>query len=464
MAAYSDVVSSNLRSYLNSRSRGDLVALLLEAAGRDPALRQRLELQAATDSEHPPTSETLTDNITTILTVEGFLDWDETRDYAEVVGDLASRLAGLHEAGHGALVLRPLRHALRLLGAAFDSVDDSAGRVGAAAERMAAVHARVCADLRPDPLELAGWLLEFQTAGYHWPNPEISEYHESLGEVGLAWYAERLTALWRDQAADYRGYRVSHLVEQLAAATDDVDLLVGVLTSNQPAGVQYHRVVETLTAAGRHAEALEWAEHGITAADARLDHSLVDFVAEQYAKAGRAADVYAIRRSSFERSRSLHTYQQLHTAATAVGQWEATRDWAVHTLHPVSARTAGFGFQTHVLVDVLLWEGAVAEAWAIAQQHGADTRQWTMLAEARAETNPDEAITVYQRLIDQRVEAKQKHAYAEAAQLAARVVTLYTREGPDQETGQQLAIDFLARLRKAHRTKRNFLAELDQLG
>jgi len=457
---------AGLAGYLASLGHAELVDLLLEAADRDAALRQRLELRALGRASGPLDVDEAMDQIEELLAVDGYIGYGEAESYADGVHDLIAWLTDLHNAGHDAATVSLVRYALQRLGRAYSSIDDSDGYVGAAAEELAELHAQVCADTRPDPRELADWLLDFQTAGFDWPHLDIADYTDQLGEGGLAHYGERLTARWHalpDADRGHGSYPIVHLMESWARARDDVDLLVTVLSTNRPYGAAYNRIVDVLTRAGRQAEALAWAERGI-ADDQHADESLVELAAARYAEAGRDADVLKLRRERFQRTRSLAAYQSLRAAAEVVDDWPATRAWALDLLRPAgnNARRALPAWYGNVLVDVLLWEGETEAAWAAAHEYAATDPQWLRLAEARGETHPDDAIPIYQRIIEKKVEARNNQSYAEAADLAVLVRALYARLDEPDASAQATA--YLTGLRAAHKPKRNFIAELNRRG
>lgn len=457
--------SGDLAGYLTALDHSELVDLLLEAADRDSAVGQWLALRAAAGAGRPPDLGAATGRIDDLLTVEDYVGYEVAGAYASRVYDVTAWLADLHQMDRGPAVLPLVRHALRRLGEAFSSIDDSSGQVGGAAQQLAELHAQLCAETRPDPNELATWLVEFQTAGFDWPSLELADYADALGEDGLATYGEQVTARWRDWLAAgeaYGGYVIVYLMERWAEQRGDVDLLVAVLSTNRPHGVAYRRIAEALTSAGRHAEALDWAERGIADSGVRMDEALVEFVAARYAEAGRLADVSTLRRQHFQRSRSVATYRALREAALAVNDWPDTRRWALDLLHPTTTapRAAPARYAGNLLVDVLLWEGAAEESWAAAQRHGATDPQWLRLAETRAATHPRDAISVYQKLIERQVELRNNQSYAQAADLAVRVKTLYGRL--DEPNAAEQAHAFLAGLRASHKPKRNFMAELNR--
>lgn len=359
-----------------------------------------------------------------------------------------------------------VQYAIRRLGEAYDSIDDSSGNVGGSAAELAELHAQICAEIRPDPIALADWLLDFQTSGRSAPELGLESYTDPLGEPGLAHYGQQVAARWHTAAADDPegpDFQITYLMESWAHIHGDVDLLITVLSTNRRHGAAYPQIVDALTKAGRDAEALAWAERGLADSGHRVPGNLVDFVAARYAEAGRLADVLALRRNHFLRARDLPAYQALRTAAEAADDWPETRAWALDQLRPKgdhphpTVRT----YYHNVLVDVLLWEGDSDAAWTAAQQHSATDAQWSRLAGLREATHPEDAIGVYQRLITQKVDSGGGE-YGAAADLAVRVQALYARiDAPD---AAELETTYLTGLRAAHKRKRNFMAELNRRG
>lgn len=451
-----------LEGYLASLDHSDLVTLLLDAADRDPALRQRLELQSVTRSGVSVDAEQATTQIDRLLAIDGYIEYRQASEYADRVADVTTLLADAPD--NSAIEL--VQYALRRLGDAYNAIDDSSGNVGGAAAELAELHVELCDELRPDPVELADWLLDFQTAGFSAPELDIGSYAEPLGEQGLAHYGKQLSARWHTAAADdteRRDLQTTYLMENWARVHGDVDLLIEVLSTNRHYGPAYPQIVDALTNAGRNAEALTWAERGLTESAHRVPATLVDFVTARYAEAGRHGDVLALRRDQFLQTRDLIGYRTLRTAAEAVDDWPDTRAWALDQLRPKDETphpTVG-RYYYNVLIDILLWEGDVEAAWAAAQQHSATAGQWLRLAGIRESTHPEDAIAVYRRIIDQQV-GNGGGDYGEAADLAVRVRNLYTRvDGPD---APERATAYLTGLRTTHKRKRNFMKELDRRG
>jgi hypothetical protein len=435
-------------AYLDSRVRG--------------ALRTRGTMRAAAEAGTGPDLQDRRRHVAEMLYADDCAGGDDAWDYAHRISDVCDELARLHEGGQSTAAMTLAGCALEEVGLAFDRIDDSWGYIRDAAYGLTELHAKVCRAARPDPPVLASWLLQFQTAGYYCPELSIGHYAETLGEPGRAAYGDQLTELWEKRNPGEEG-RTSSLMEQWAQACGDVDLLVTVLSAERPRGIDYLRIAEVLTEAERAAEALDWAERGLRDGPAHRDRRLADFVARVYSAAGRPADVLALRRTEFERHRALDVYQALRGAAMAVDEWAAVRDWALGLLRSDSNGVARSGYAageaSQVLIEVLLWEGATEEAWAVAAAAGARRDQWLRLAESRSATHPGDAIPVYERLIEEKVAVRKNHAYAEAADLAVRVRELYRRLGSTEDAAR-----FLWRLRAAHKPKRNFMAELKRRG
>jgi uncharacterized Zn finger protein len=454
--------ADGLDDYLASLDHADLVTLLLDAADRDPALRQRLELQSVTQAGMSVDEDRAIAQIDRLLVVDDYVEYRQASDYADRVADVTAMLAKVPDGN----VVMLVQYALRRLAEAYNSIDDSSGNVGGAAAELADLHAQIVAETRPDPIALADWLLDFLTSGYSAPELGLESYADPLGEVGLAHYGEQVAARWHTAAADDPegpDFQISYLMESWARIHGDVDLLITVLSTNRRYGAAYSQIVDALTAVGRDAEALTWAERGLADSGHRVPGNLVELVADRYAKAGRHDDVLTLRRDHFVHSRNLPAYKVLRTAAEAVDDWAATRAWALDQLRPKagSPHPTVTTYYHNVLIDVLLWEDDSDAAWAAAHQYSATAAQWSRLAGLREPSHPEDAIGVYQRLITQKV-ASGGGEYGEAADLAVRVRTLYARIGAPGATEQGTA--YLTGLRAAHKRKRNFMAELDRRG
>ncbi|MFJ8159359.1 hypothetical protein ACIRBY_00345 [Streptomyces sp. NPDC096136] len=211
------------------------------------------------------------------------------------------------------------REALRALGRTYGEVDDSDGVIGEVARELAEAHLEACRSARPDPAETAQWLVRHLLDELnHATDVDLRDYLEVLGEPGTARARELVIAAWR---ANPEGWAEKSLMERLLKADGgSVDAVVAVHAADlAPNGRTHLLIAKELEAASRTAEALEWAERGLREAESDWgpDGELVTFVCERYARAGRLADVVAVRRNLLSARPSPAAYRHLRTAARA---------------------------------------------------------------------------------------------------------------------------------------------------
>ncbi|MFD8415331.1 SWIM zinc finger domain-containing protein [Streptomyces sp. NPDC059650] len=453
-----------LDTWLDSRTREELLALVREQLAEDRGLRRRLELRAAAAGED---AGVVRERILSLLDTRpfaryGYVERADARAYRRQAAEAVAALRALTAGGRSADAVRVAREALTELGRSYGEIDDSDGLIGDVATELAATHLEACRTARPDPAETAEWLVHHLLDDvHHATDIDLSDYQDVLGEPGLARARDIAVAAWR---ADPKGWAKKHLVERfLRADGGDVDALVAVHAADLAPNGRTHLVIaKELGAAGRAAEALEWAERGLreVVPDGGPDDELVAFVCERYARAGRLADVVTVRRDLLRARPSLATYQHVRTAATAAGTWEgAERADALKTLkaaaHPGEGRWCGGS----ALVDALLDDGDLDAAWQAAADGYADQRQWLALADAVRDQRPADALTVYLRGIEPLRSRTGDGAYARMAELLLGVRACHRALGTEAEFAT-----YLAALRADQKRKRKLMAVLDQHG
>ncbi|MEO1061343.1 MAG: hypothetical protein AAFZ07_07975 [Actinomycetota bacterium] len=112
--------------------------------------------------------------------------------------ELIDALEDLIWLGHSEAVVEMAEYAHRCTEAAVRYSDDSNEWRSGVANRIRQVHLAACKDYRPDPVALAGRLLEMELGselgGFR---SAAAEYATVLGETGLAEYRRRLEPQWR---------------------------------------------------------------------------------------------------------------------------------------------------------------------------------------------------------------------------------------------------------------------------
>ncbi|AQY20329.1 hypothetical protein T261_02327 [Streptomyces lydicus] len=245
-----------------------------------------------------------------------------------------SAISTLTGSGRAADAILLVRDAMKLLAQAVESVDDSDGWLGQVGTGLADAHLDACRAARPDPGELARWLVGHALGESNDGLTDIDPlgYEDVLGEVGMAVLRKLAVEARR---GNRRGWAEKYLMERLAKAGGDVDAVIAVHAADlAPNGHTHLVIARELDIARRPGDALHWAERGVREARdlAAVDTALVDYLCDRYAQADRPTDAVALRRDHFGARRTLPTYQQLRTAARAADCWPAEREGALALL------------------------------------------------------------------------------------------------------------------------------------
>ncbi|URN14993.1 MULTISPECIES: SWIM zinc finger family protein [Streptomyces] len=452
----------DLDAWLSSLSREELLALVRDEMAEDRGLRRRLELRSATARGDLAEVRSHVRGLLDIgpFAHHGYVAYADARAYADQAGQAASAIRELAGSGRAADAVALAREAIELLAAAAENVDDSDGWLGEIAADLADAHHDACRAARPDPAELARWLVDRaldDTADLVDIDP--LDYEDVLGEQGMEILREHVVGAWR---ANRTGWAEKHLMERLAKAGRDIDTLIAVHAADlTPDGHTHLVIARELEAAGRPGEALEWAERGIrdTGDLAAVDTALVDHLCDRHTRAGRLADAAALRRDHFAARRTLLAYRRLRAAARAADRWPAERERALALLHAdAKQRPAGRGGDS-VLVDALLDDKDPDAAWRAADETGASDRQWLALADRSRATRPADALPVYLRLADPLTRQTGNAVYERLVSLLLSIRDCHQRLGtPDEFTA------YVTGLRAAHGRKRNLMRLMDDHG
>ena len=279
--------------------------------------------------------------------------------------------------------------------------------------------------------------------------------------MGLARLRERLTAAW--QAASPGGWAEQDALERLLRLTGDTDALVTVISSGVDGRQSRQlRIAAELERAGRMREALTAAEAGLQAAS-HPDQALADIVADRYAALGRDADALAVRRDQFGAALDLDRYRALRDAAERVGDWPATRRWALSLLRTDAAERSRLGRPgiyrwppEPVIIDALVDDGDLDGAWAAAPGLASEA-QWLRLADLVAPARPADALAVYRRQIEPLRRATGERVYLRLARLLEAARACHRALGTEDEFGA-----YLAAVRAEGKGKRRLIAILDK--
>ena len=484
MAKLTKRTTEQLQSYLGSLSADELVEVLLSHAARDNELRDRLLIESAKRGAAAVDLKSFQRSIDAAvfnLAESRYGSEYTSGEWAYGVNQVAERLGELLDAGQAVAVVALTEHALEALVEVMERADDSSGYISDLVADFERLHHDACISARPEPIELASRLFTWEVDG-HWDvfMDAVSRYADALGPEGIARFRQLAVERWshvrpagpgdRDDDRWSARYRITRVMERLAELAGDVDELVAIKSRDLSMPHDWLEVAEVYAGAGRHEEALDWAERGVAAFPDQRDPRLDEFLCEAYHRAGRHLEAVELAWQRFQACPELTTYQRLADHAIKAGVWPERRSQAIAVLRqridaggPSAAqRRPGRGpvfepIGASHLVEVLMWEGDNESAWQEAVDAGVPHRIWLRLANIRQDEHPDDAIPIVQREVEQLIGTKNNRGYADAVSLMDHVRNLLANAGRPDDFGP-----YVAAVRTAHKPKRNLMKLLDQ--
>ncbi|MBD3008406.1 SWIM zinc finger domain-containing protein [Streptomyces sp. 5-10] len=455
--------AQDLDGWLSALSKDSLLALLREQIAEDRQLRRRLELRAASARGDLAAVRARIRDLLDIspFAQYGYVEYADARAYADQAGQAVSAIGALTGSGRADDAITLAREAMKLLADAVESVDDSDGWLGQVGADLAGAHLGACRAARPDPEELARWLVGHALGDVDDGLADIDplDYEDVLGEEGMAALRRLTVEAWR---GNRRGWAEKYLMERLAKAGGDVDAVIAVHAADlAPNGHTHLVIAHELDTARRPGEALRWAERGIHDARdlAAVDTALVDYLCDRYAQADRLPDAVALRRDHFGARRTLIAYQQLRAAARAGDCWPAEREGALALLRADAEQQQHSRYGGLILIDALLDDKDIDAAWQAAIETGADDRQWLTLADQARAARPGDALAVYRRLAEPLTQQTGNAIYEQLTSLLLSIRDCHRRLGTQDEF-----TTYLTALRADQKRKRNLMRLLDQHG
>lgn len=463
---------AGVRAHLESESRESLVELLVEQAANDLELRARLETTALRRGP-PQDIKAMKDAVNKAFAVPGFVGHHHMRAFIARAGGIAHLLRELLRSKRLAEAAELAGYAMRRGIAAYERIDDSGGGFGETLHQLAALHLEICRAAKPEPEALGKDLFDLQMRD-EWGFFKFEDYGPLLGKKGLARYRALAEAAWKKVPARAPGagrdagtehYRITAIMEALARHAGDVDALVAVASRELSHPYRFVHIAEILAKAGRHGEALAWAERGRKAFPRDLDPRLVDFLAGAYHRAKRDEEAIALAWEYFTGHPRLDAYQRLAKCAGRAKAWKTWREKALDHIRTELKRPDRKGGAWHwtgtgrtLLVEIFLHEGDSDAALAEARAGGCTESAWTQLAQAREKDYPQDAAAIYRKSIDGIVNQTNNRAYDAAAALAGKIKALMQRAGQKEEFAA-----WLEALRAKHKGKRNFVQRMEGL-
>ncbi len=466
----------NLRPFVEGLDVAELVDLVIEQAGTDWQLRERLNARAAAGAGTGVDERVWRRRLESVFgPYDGFVDYRQVSEWAAEVYEALDALGDLIGAGHGEAVARLAEFAYWLCEDATGYFDDSDGYLSEIALEIASLHLNACRRGVADVVDLANRLAQLETTGpFDAFSQAASDYRDVLGAEGLAAYRGVVEPQWRRNVKrgglEFGDYTIRQAMVGVASASGDPDQVIDIMAQD-PRGYDYYTIVGVLREAGRIDEAVEWARSGLDASSrgfggSELRESFAGMLRDMD-QLDAAVDVFY---EGFSDAPSLSGYRRLLDEAEVAGTRAMTRERALDRLR--SGLTEGRdrdddiglpvgveGADASVLVEILLFEGEIGEAWEIGSVHGCVDRLWPTLARAREVTHPRDAISVYRPRLFVEIDKKTNRSYANAVGYLSRIEELAKRLG-DPEYFEALIVE----VRSLHKPKRNLMALLDGNG
>ena len=485
----------SIHDYLEGVDRERLVSLVLEATDFDDILRRRLLLESigvvktggkrAGRRPHTPDLAAYRQLLREAIEPGDYVDSEALPDYAQGVEEAIQPLADLLDMKLSAMVVDLAEFALVELDKACEMLDGGDGSLNRVYDHLQQIHLEACRATQLDRVDLAKRLLGYELdGGLGVFNNAVKTYAEVLGAEGMAAWRSLLTRQWEALVAlpvskenkdgilppiDHRRFQIQTLMENLAESEGDVDTLLAIKERDLSSPHDFLALAELCRSAGRHDQALIWAQRGLREFPDNLHNGdLRDLVVAELQRLGRHEEAVTMSWEDFCRFGNLDHFRKLkEQAAELPGGWPQWRDRALAHLRShtgkgrLTAEKKGWAHAPDhsVLVEILLDEGAIDQAWAEAQNGGCHARLWLQLAVARETVHPADALHVYQERLTPTIARGGPNAYKEAVDLLKKVRNLFSQ----LDRKADFAV-YCREVRAAHRQKRSLLKLIDDAG
>lgn len=294
---------SALEATVHAMDVNELRELVMTLASRDGEVRRMLEVRATAASGDDTTAKAKFEAfVRNALDFHGFVDYRESYVVVEGASRVLDELETHLNAGSAEIVRPAMLCAVTLLRTITEHSDDSSGAIGGECERAGDLYAQACRLGKPDPVQLAGWLVSFRASSPGWPTLTLADFVDAFDEDALAIYRAAVADVDRQHAGrdHWSRFEVDAMLLEIADHDSDVDRAVELL--NEREHPQYGAIIDRLRQAGRDDEAVNWIDRAV--ADGRACSQAggngywlsPSDVADTYRGLGRIDDAIAVLR------------------------------------------------------------------------------------------------------------------------------------------------------------------------
>ncbi|MGA9408392.1 MAG: DUF6880 family protein [Bacteroidota bacterium] len=468
-----------VEAYLKSQEKASLVSMLLDQTKDDDRLFSRLLMKA--DMGKKVNTTRLKKVVDRAVDRGDFVDYESMPQYSDDLYETINNLNDLLEEKHAVELMELSEYFLTRLEIQMDMVDDSDGYMSDILANIEELHHEACVLAKPDPEHLARKLFAWELrSGWEVFYGASERYADVLGKKGLKVYEALAKKEWAKLSSlkagddrhsfDGNRFRITSIMEQLASQTGDVEKLVAVKKKDLSSAYSYFEIAEIFKKDGKADKALEWAEKGVQAFPKQTDSRLREFLANEYHERKRHDDAMQIIWAEFVDDPRFEEYKLLKKHAERAGNAEAWKHWREKALQLIrkgiadSNRAAKgrpapwYANDRSELVKIFLWEKDFDAAWAEAEDGGCHESLWRELAAKREADHPEDALAVYQSLVEPQITRMNNEAYRDAAALVKKIALLFKRLGKEEAWNH-----YRNTLCETHKRKRNFMALLEKI-
>lgn len=450
---------SRIRDHLRTKSVDFLVEMIVQMAERDLRLFRKLELASAASQADGATLEARLGKAIDDATHTGdYVEYASARDWAAGVDEVLDAVEELVSDERAPIALKLAVQAIERIEQAFESIDDSDGDCSALMHRAEDIHFAAAA-AHPQPPQFTRDLFAREMEDeYGVFSGCAARYADILGEEGLAEYRRLAEAAWQKCATRKRRsdeFSIEHdrllrILDFFAERDGDIDLRIALRAKDLSSPYDYLKLAQLCLEHGRERDAMRFAEEGLWVfEDGQQDRRLIFFAADLLAKNGRPSDAEAHLWRAFEKAPTFELYGRL----LEIGG-ETARKRALEVLERQCAQEGrrGWNGPSNLIVEIHLKEKAFNEAWESLSRFGGSSHLEQQLARATEQTHPARVIPIYEANVERLATRGGEAAYAEAAELIARLAQLRDKKAQ---------VNYVLALKKRHFRKRNFMKVLE---
>jgi len=467
-----------IRDFLLKQSVEFLVEQLINQIQRDDILFRNLYLKAERASGVLEDVTSFRKAIDHAARIDDFIGWREAGDFASGLHEIANSLEELMSPASAGDLVDLTEYFIVRLDKSLESVDDSSGEVGGVLRRLESLHLEACILAKPEPVELAERLFHYEmTLSFDSFYDSLNKYQDVFGESGCAHYRVLAEKQWeqikpikaddKNRTPDNgRRFRITKIMETLANMSGDINALVAIKSRDLSMPYHYLSIAEIFQKAGQIEHALEWAEKGLKEFPGRQDNRIRDFLAFEYIKCERTAEAEQLVWVQFEEKPELAQFCKLHDLGKNLGNWTSLRERALSSLESTVVIKANTITRWHPQptqpdwsqrIEIAIWENDLETAWQFSQMGDCSRRTLLSLAEKLEKHQPNNAASLYCKIIPSIVDETNNQAYQEAIRYLEKLGGIFCSLNKTEELAK-----FVESLRIRFKAKRNFIKLLDE--